>query len=245
MAAGTSNWVWGSLIEGIDINVNSGSFISRDNWSFTRSRYSDEAYASQLGALEPSLSGYNGGVTHTVYGKVIENGVTFSADSAWTKSTTLWIPTGNTKNGYDVYIQRYVENAPDSTKVNALWLIIDSSTSGYRWMCAELTTAQFENNTMANSYQSASQNFLNSSFSASFASPATAEGKVFGTTDLGTAPPYTGTGAGSYGTFTGATTASASDVVAAMICQSDSRTYENSVDWYKQSQTWTYKDDYK
>ena len=62
----TSNWEWESISRGIDTNVFAGIVRTRNNWSLTRKRVSDEAYASELGDTATSLDGFNGGVTETI-----------------------------------------------------------------------------------------------------------------------------------------------------------------------------------
>ena len=229
MAAFTSKWVWESIDRSLDISVGAVS-STRNNWSVVRSRYSDKAYVSELGASEGSLDGENGGVTETIETGVEIHGVKFDTTRNWVLDSTLWIDNGNEKNGNPVYVQYLANNIPNAAKVNVIYLYKLTSYSQYYWVCTETTAADVNANTMlenASGEPGSESYFVNAAW-ANWNGLATGlDNENFNNNK---------------GTFSGSSRATEDDYPTGFVCESDRQTYTPVfVDWYKQTQRWVFK----
>ena len=214
----TSEWEWTSINRSQDVSVQNSEQTTRNNWVVTRKRISNEAYDSQLGESAASLTAYNGGVTETVTPPETEV-IVFDTTTNWTKTTTLWIPSGTTNNGAPIYVSDEDPNIPDATRINILYLAYSAISSKFLWYAYE-------------SVDGAPGPGINRVGGDEEVTRPSLDGYLFD--DLG-------------GTFTGTSTSSISSAsVYDFYCSGDNQTYqEQGVDWFTQTQTWIFKDGFQ
>jgi len=243
----TSEWVWGNISRNNDLVVVDGAYGEKGNWSMTRSRWSNDAYSSDLGDWELSLSAKNGGVTETITSPLSSDayGLKFSASTAWTLSGYIWDElTGATAWGKPVYKLHPIYqglNIPDPDKFNYLMLIAEyaaPSSNYWQWAMVELDD-EFSQISDDELFFTDLTNYCYSTNRYGFAaSPPPA-----GTLDTPEGDALTQ----NVGTFTGDATAGTigQQTLPLLYCTADVQSYPTpSVDWYLQTQTWIFKDEF-
>jgi len=146
----TSNWSWSVINRGKDISTSGGVQLERNNWTLTRTRISDDVYTSELGDISASLSGFNGGVTETVAAPVREV-VKFDTARNWVRTTDEFVDAGYNVNGRRAYVQAFgTDNIPNPNMWKVIWCVFQTgSTTGGRWVCAELSGIDISNKVFA------------------------------------------------------------------------------------------------
>lgn len=213
----TSEWEWVSINREQDVSVSNGNTLTRNNWSVTRKRVSNAPYVSEVGTEKSELTAYNGGVSETVRPPETEV-VTFDTTTAWTKTTTLWIPSGLTNNNAPIYVSNESPNIPDPSKINILYVSYDAVDEEFTWYAYE-------------SVDGLPGPSINRCGSDDYTTIPSLDGLLFDN---------------SFGSFTGSATSSITTApIYDFYCSSDNQSYgQNGVDWFTQTQTWIFKDGY-
>ena len=247
----TSEWEWLNINRGLDYTVVDNAQLKRNNWTLTRSRYSNMPYVSQLDERAQSLSGYNGGVPETIPSitGLYVSGVQFDTTTNWVSDSSVWIDSGyNYYGNAKTYIQQAgTTNKPDSSKTNVFGVFITYQnlsgdpailTRKYAWAVVEVDNTEAEQGTFSR-YTDNHTNYIH--------------GQEY---DYQSYPPITPAipqdpdgesmlTANGTGTFTGTSTPynGSFPSVGTFLCTADSQSYQQrGVDWYQQVQTWSFKD---
>lgn len=236
----TSEWEWVGINRTQDITISGGILTKRNNWTATRKRISNDTFVSSLGTTATSLSAYNGGTIETVTAPNISV-VLFNANTAWTLTSTLWIPTGYIRNGSMSYTQyQGTANIPDALKKNVAYLATydNNGVFTYIWVVTEASPETVRDN----SWDSVIQKWVGAVLTQPNGSD-----YVFASVWSSVGDSISGKAfPSSFGTFTGGATAYFStSSVPSFYCSSDIQTYDqNGVDWFTQIQTWSNKDNW-
>jgi hypothetical protein len=227
----TSEWEWLSINRGLDYTVVNNAKLQRNNWTLTRSRSSDEVYVSELGEVELELSAFNGGVTETVTGVTTATitGMRFSTTRDWTLNTVTWVETGRIVNSRVTYrMESGATNIPNASKTNVVFYgsnDVYAATGDQRWMCVEADTVDVDNLTWGTTLSSYSNHTVSQAESPVSINSVNFE--IDGGTFHGESRAFTGTW----------------PVTGSFLCTGDNQVYDQkSVDWFKQVQTWSFKD---
>lgn len=223
----TSEWEWQAINRGLDYTVVNNAKLQRNNWTLTRFRKSDEAYVSELGDTADELSAFNGGVTETISGvtEATVTGMKFNTTRNWTLNSTIWIETGRIIQGEPSYrMEDTATNIPNATKTNICFLAERmSGVPIHEWSCVEAETADVDDFTWSlqrDDYSNRMDSFDDGPIH-----------NVNFDVERGT---FENESRAIEGTF---------DVVGSFLCTGDNQVYDQaSVDWFKQVQTWSFKD---
>lgn len=231
----TGNWTWESINETLDVNIDeSGTRTTRNNWTAIRHRYSNEDYASELGDEQETIGGYYGA---TYYERTTNplNYIQFGTTQNWTDSSYKYYAdysvffsgtTGDSVNAFEIG-DNYT-NKPVSTKTTIIRPVGGFDGASYwRWECGEWDVGDDSWKTLTNT----TTNYI--------LSPKHYQTSI---------PPVNGeTFSTATGTFLGSSTASDEGLPQPVdwYCSNDAQNYEIGQDWYKQTQTWIYKDEYQ
>ncbi len=223
----TSEWEWITINRSVEDSTFGGAMVTRRNWTLSRKRISDAAYSSEDGTLQNSLSGYNGGVTETITCPTLRM-VTFGTATNWTATTTKWVETLYVMNGFPVYTPYNAKLRLD----DPLYLILLSQ---------NLTEANAGKGVWGISLYSMSLNYIKywtdysiraAEYNYTTTSPvyASVNGKIIAYQS------------GNYFTVPSTATLNTAGQLGFM-CTSDTQDYpDQGVDWFTQTQTWTYKE---
>ena len=251
----TSAWQWQTVNQRLDYISQGGARRKRNNWALQRFRTSDATYSSQLDATASSITASNGGVERTVSaatGQTI-SGIRFLTTTNWTLNTTTWIKTGWETNigivKYPIYkMETSAANIPDGTKTNILlFLYINTDptyappfwTIGGYWhlCCVEAETSDVTDGSFEKFHFHPYINGICASQGYTGAEMASGAG-IFNGQNL----------TQEKGTFLGASEARTGtyDNTALLLCTGDVQSFDDqSVNWYRQTQTWSLKDDWR
>lgn len=137
----TSSWVWDSVSRNIDENIiqDTGVRQTRNNWSLTRSRYSDEDAETQLGENTASLSAYRGS-TLAIEDVGELSGLTFDATQNWTDTSYIYLPDRSFSWVGSGGVPRYAfeldsadTNKPDNTKTTIVKPVLTAGATEWEW----------------------------------------------------------------------------------------------------------------
>lgn len=231
----TSNWEWVAINRDNDLNVSGGVQAIKSNWTITRKRISDDAYVGQIGESATSLTALNGSRQETVNAQYV-SGVVFDVATAWTNTTSVWVPNGyKGQNNSDVYVCSNEANIPNPTKRNLLFQVNILGGSTYYWACIEAETSAVSSGSFfTGSWNSQSGGGFTGLFPQS-------SNYVLGAGGAVTTSPDGKLLYANNGTFTGDATATVGSVQIPFKCVSDIQSFQNGVNWYEQTQTWVYK----
>jgi hypothetical protein len=235
----TSNWVCESVDRNIDLGTSGGITLRRNAWTLTRSRISDASYSSELLSTATSLSCYNGGVTETISAPS-RTSITFGTSTNWIETTDTFIEAGYTVNQRPVYVMSYGKfskyNNSQSIAIVAIPLTEGATT--LHWHAIQLSPFDIADKNLptwggSNAGQPLySKPFCrtNTSFQAGAGTYVTPNGISFNYLVGGWSTESTPTVSTAQGSF---------------LCTSDKQSYQTSgVDWYTQTQTWNYRDEW-
>lgn len=147
----TGNWIWDSVDRNVDVNIVQDTAVrqTRNNWSLTRYRYSDQNNATQLNESAAAISAYTGG------GIVIEDigalaGLSFGTTQNWTDTsyvyladqTFSWIGSGGVPR-YAFELDGAYTNKPNAAKTTIVKPVLTASADSengvweWKWQAGE------------------------------------------------------------------------------------------------------------
>jgi len=235
-----SEWEWVNIARGLDYSAQNGVSTKRNNWVLTRSRISNDSYASQLDETLFSLTAYNGGVPERIDGitGIPVEGLFFDNSTTWTANTTPWVPFDFNAQTQYRYQPSGAANIPSASHVNQCYFNrLDNTNVIFGWFVLEVPIA-IASNTFRQPYSSYLNGIRNSTIYtevdlANGTFPQTPEGLLFDTAK---------------GTFVGSATPSITITSERgnFLCTGDAQSYQQrGVDWYTQTQTWSFKDSWR
>lgn len=141
----TTNWSWDSVNKNTDVNIDQDTTVrtTRNNWSLTRSRHTNDVITSQLNDSAAAISAYAGGtlVTETI-GDLA--GLQFDTTQNWTDTSYIyladesysWIGSGGVPR-YAFELDSAFTNKPNAAKTTIVKPVLtasaDSETGVWEW----------------------------------------------------------------------------------------------------------------
>jgi hypothetical protein len=232
----TSGWMFDEIDRGYDISVSGGLTLRRNVWSISRHRISDDTYSSQLGEIAASLSGANGGVTETVQAPS-RTVVSFDTSQNWIETTDRFVEAGFEHNSRPVYVMEYGQRSKYNASRTVVLAAIPLSAGGtslfwYAYQSSPLSISQQDVPAFAG--LATGEPFYQRPYAKNTAG--------FTANSITSLTPH---GLSITGTivYSGASTATVASEQGDFLCISDRQSYpEKYIDYFTQTQTWTYKD---
>lgn len=237
----TSEWEWVSINRNADSYVEESTefpglseFKIRRNWSLSRKRWSNDTYVSAFGDFSVDLTAKNGGVDYTVSSEDNYFGVKFYMSTAvWTTTETIWIESDFPAiNGSPVWeVSPISQNLPFSLPNRTLIFRVTLADFSTPWAAvnvdySEWLASSLDDIANYSDYKIASNTDLTDEFG---------EDTIF----------FDGTGSGAFASGTAASELATSHDAALYFCESDVQSWPiDGVDFYQQTQTWSWKSEY-